>query len=213
MRALDIPFEEVLHPFDDGEYGASYERFRSFSPTGLVPCLHHHDEDNQKLVIWESLAIVEHLSDYHNNIWPSDPVARAWARSAVAEMHAGFSALRNECPMTVGLTIRLNQVSADLNRDLQRISELWRQGLSTFGGPYLAGAHFTAVDAFYAPVVFRLNTYQLSEDVAVLDYMHHLLAHEAMQSWQAQGEQETLREPGHEEEIAALGEILEDRRA
>ena len=156
---------------------------------------------------------MEHLAEHHPEVWPTDLTARAWARSATSEMHAGFSALRNECPMSVGVTIKLHNTSPDLQRDVERISELWAEGLNTFGGPYLAGEKFTAVDAFYAPVVFRINTYQLSEDNNVLSYCQRMLDTDGMRQWQQEGEQETIREPAHEDEIAALGTILEDRRA
>ena len=64
---------------------------RSFSPTGRVPCLH-----DGATVVWDSLAIAEYLAERHPGMWPADPKARAWARSVAAEMHSGFSALRNE---------------------------------------------------------------------------------------------------------------------
>ena len=154
LTELSIPFDEQLVPFDDG---GSWDKFRDFSPTGLVPCLH-----DGAIVVWESLAIVEYVAEKHTQVWPQDPVARAWARSATAEMHAGFSALRNECPMTVSQRIRLHGQSAQLAQDLKRLDELWCQGLQQFSGPYLGGAAFSAVDAFYAPVAFRLQTYDLA---------------------------------------------------
>ena len=205
MRERDIEFSEKLVPFTDG---GSWESFRAFSPTGQVPCLH----DGER-VVWESLAIVEYLAERHAGVWPADDAQRAWARSAAAEMHGGFSALRNECPMTTALTIRLHAQSDALERDLRRVSELFTDGLRRFGGPFLAGAEFTAVDAFFAPVAFRLQTYQLTlADAVAGEYVQRLLGLPAMVEWQAAGAAEPWREPTHEDEIRALGDWLEDRR-
>lgn len=204
MQALQIPFREELIPFDDG---GSWEKFRSFSPTGLVPCLH----DDQQIV-WESLAITEYLAERHPQVWPTQSAARAWARSATAEMHAGFSELRNQCPMSVGIRIKLHTVDAALQKDLQRLDELWCDGLTQFGGPFLAGQSFTAVDAFFAPVAFRIQTYDLRLSDTALAYQQRLLQLPAMQSWQHAALIETLREPSHEEEFKLLGELIADHR-
>lgn len=208
LTQLDIDFTEVLQPFADGGYGVNWERFRTFSPNGLVPCLH---DEKAAIVVWESLAIVEYIAEQHPQAWPADPAARAWARSAAAEMHAGFSALRNECPMSVGMRIRLHQISPALQRDLERVAELWSEGIHRFGGPYLAGPDFTAVDAFYAPVVFRLQTYGLS-DAATQDYCALITRARGMQLWTDAALAEPWRESGHEIEIAGLGEVLQDLR-
>jgi glutathione S-transferase len=204
LTALDIPFEEILIPFDDG---GSWQKFRTFSPTGLVPCLHDGD-----IVVWESLSIVEYIAEAYPQAWPTDPVIRAWARSATAEMHAGFNNLRNECAMTVGLRIQLHQQSDGLGDDLKRLAELWQQGLQNFGGPFLAGKNFTAVDAFYAPVVFRIQTYGLELPAVAQGYVQHMLAQPVMQKWTHDALQESYREPSHEEEIAACGQWLQDLR-
>jgi glutathione S-transferase len=204
MTGLDIPFEERLVPFDDG---GSWQKFRSFSPTGQVPCLH----DNGRTV-WESLGIVEYLAERHPGVWPLDGDARAWARCAAAEMHAGFAALRNHCPMTVGLRIRLHDQPETLTRDLARLAELWGEGLERFGGPFLAGDAFCAVDAFFAPVVFRLQTYRLDVTAPAAAYAAHLLSQSAMQRWQDAALSEPWREPSHEVDIAALGECVGDLR-
>ena len=118
LTELGIEFEEQLVPFNEG-YGGSWEAYRKFSPTGLVPCLVDETE-----TVWESLAIVEYLAERERGVWPTDSSARAWARSASAEMHAGFTTLRNDCPMTVGMRIRLNRTSDALKHDLKRMDEL-----------------------------------------------------------------------------------------
>lgn len=204
LTELQIPFTEQLVPFDDG---SSYDKFRAFSPTGLVPCLVDGDT-----TIWESLAIVEYLAEAHPTVWPYSRPARTWARSAAAEMHAGFSAIRNDCPMTVGLRIRLHEQSEGLHNDLRRLDELWQQGLDQFGGPFLAGSRFTAVDAFFAPVAFRVQTYGLELPPSGQSYVDRLLSLAGMQAWTDAALAETFREPAHEEEIDALGIWLEDLR-
>ena len=205
LTELQIPFQEELVPFDDG---SSYEKFRFFSPTGLVPCLVDGDD-----TIWESLAITEYLAEQHPTVWPYQKQARAWARAAAAEMHAGFSAIRNECPMTVGLQVRLHNQSDALQKDLNRLSELWGQGLEMFDGPFLAGSRFTAVDASFAPVAYRVQTYGLQLADHAHAYVDRLLALDGMQAWTKAALEETFREPAHEEEIKVIGEWLEDHRA
>ena len=204
LTELGIPFTEKLQPFVDG---GSYEEFREFSPTGLVPCLVDGEQ-----TVWESLGITEYVSEAHPEVWPQDKAARAWARSAAAEMHAGFSALRNECPMNVGLRIELHQVSASLTKDLSRMTELWEQGLQRFGGPFLAGDRFTAVDAFYAPIAYRIQTYDLALSDTALAYANRLLELPGMIAWTRDGLAETFREVDHEEEFLELGKITADLR-
>lgn len=202
---LSIPFKEVLVPFDQG---GSWEKFRPFSPTGLVPCL---DDDNT--TIWESMAIAEYAAEQFPNVWPAERQARGWARSAAAEMHAGFSALRNECPMTVGMRIRLPQISPSLQQDLTRLNELWSEGLRRFGGPYLSGAQFTAVDAFFAPVAFRVQSFDLPLSEVCEAYTQRLLALPGMIAWTEAALAEPYREDSHEAELASLGEVTQDLRS
>jgi glutathione S-transferase len=205
LRTLGIPFDERLVPFSDG---GSHQRFREFSPTGKVPCL-----VDGTTVVWDSLAICEYVAERHPEAWPADPVARAWARSAAAEMHSGFAVLRNDCSMSVGVRIRLHRVSDALRRDVARIDELWCDGLERFGGPFLAGASFTAADAFFVPVAFRVRSYGLGLGAAAAAHAERLLALPSTQEWEAAALRETWREPGHEAEILASGTVLEDRRA
>ena len=204
LTELGIDFEEELIPFDDG---GSWDKFRAFSPTGLVPCLHDRDT-----VVWESLAITEYLAESHPEVWPADRRARAWARSATSEMHAGFSALRNLCPMSVGLRLKLRTVPEALQQDIDRVCELWTQGLESFGGSFLAGERFTAVDAFYCPVAYRVQSWNLQLPSLAAAYVEQLLALPGMRAWTAAALVEPFREPSHEEEFAALGEMIEDLR-
>lgn len=205
MRTLNIPFNEQIHPL---AAGTSWVAYRNFSPSGRVPCL----QDGEQTV-WDSLAITEYLAETFPRVWPADKQARAWARSASAEMHSGFQQLRNQCGMSCGHRIRMAQINPPLQKDIDRINELWNQGLSLFGGPFLAGKSFTAVDAFFAPVAFRFQTYGLKVTGAAADYLPQLLAVPAMQEWYAAGLNETWREPDHEAEILAAGKLIADLRS
>lgn len=205
MTELGLPFKAHLHVFSEG---ANWATFRAFSPTGKVPCLQAGD-----LVVWDSLAIAELLAERHPGVWPADTVARAWARCAAAEMHSGFGALRDICSMNCGLRVRLHDVPAALQADLDRLDELWREGLDRFGGPFLAGAAFSAADAFFAPVALRIQTYGLSLSPQALAYAHRLLDLPGMRQWYDEALREPWREPGHEVASLQYGECLADLRA
>ncbi|MEO8999184.1 MAG: glutathione S-transferase family protein [Rhodanobacter sp.] len=208
LSELGIPFHERLVSFAPGT-GSSWNAFRAFSPTGKVPCLRDGDT-----VVWDSLAIAEYLAERHASVWPSDSQARAWARCAVAEMHSGFSALRTHCGMSCGLRVRMPaDLPQALRVDIARINELWAEGLARFGGPFLAGSAFSAVDAFFAPVVFRIQTYQLVMDEKAAVYAQRLLELPAMQRWYADALQETWRDQEHENEVMQSGVVLADLRA
>jgi glutathione S-transferase len=204
MKALSIPFEERLIPFDEG---SSWNKFRDFSRSGLVPCLH-----NGSRAVWDSLAITEYLAEKHQAVWPADEEARSWARCVVCEMHSGFGELRNQCSMNCGLRVKLHAIGEPLRKNLARVDEIWTEGLNRFGGPYLVGSEFTAADAFYAPVTFRLQTYDLPLSQAALGYAEFLLRHPAMREWYEAALAEPWREVSHEQEIAAAGAIMADYR-
>lgn len=205
MRMLDIPFEEHIVPFPSEN---SFQLYRAFSPSGRVPCL---EDDGWK--VWDTLAITEYLAERHSAVWPSESRARAWARSAAAEMHSSFGALRNDCGMCCGVRVELKPRSTALKHDLFRLNDLWNDGLARFGGPFLAGEHFTAVDAFYAPVAFRAQTYGLAFEGAAARYPSLLLGLPPMREWYEAALAETWREPGHEAEITAAGTIMKDFRS
>jgi glutathione S-transferase len=204
MTMLGIPFEDRLEPFAST---SNHDAFRAFSPTGQVPVLIHDGRS-----IWDSLGIALYLSDRHEGIWPTEEAARAWAMCAVTEMHGGFSALRNDCTMNVGVRVKPKPMSDALQRDVARIAELWAQGLDSFGGPFLAGPQFTAVDAFFAPVAFRVRTYGLDVGHAGAEWVRNMLTLPAMLAWENDALRESWREVGHEEELRACGEVIADYR-
>jgi glutathione S-transferase len=205
MRALGIAFEDRIAPFTRP---VNWQEFRAFSPTGQVPAL-----IDGETTVWDSLGITLYLADRHAGVWPEDPAARAFAQCVVAEMHGGFSALRNRCTMNVGVRATLPEISADLARDIARITEILDQGLDRFGGPWLAGAMFTAADAFYAPVAFRIRTYGLDVGANGAQWIETILAHPAMQEWERAALAETWREAGHEADLAQCGAVTADYRA
>lgn len=202
MTELGLPFQEVMHRF--GQAG-DWSAYKAISPTGKVPCLVDGPQ-----VVWDSLAIVEYLAERHASVWPESASARAWARSASAEMHSGYQALRQHCSMRCGLRMRLHEMPAAVQQDVDRIVALWAQGLTQFGGPYLAGAHFTAVDAFFAPVVLRFQTYGMALPDAAQAYAERLLNLPAMHAWVRAALTEPLSDAGHEQDVLAMGEVLQD---
>ncbi|CAF3625709.1 unnamed protein product [Fusarium graminearum] len=203
LQSFAIPFEEKLNLFKPG---LRQPDFLEFSPSGKVPCL--HDSENS-IVVWDSLAICEYMAEKHPEMWPSDVAARAFARSAAAEMHSGFPAIRDECSMNVGLCIELGEPSEALQRDIDRFNALFKEGLERFGGPWLAGK-FSIADAMYAPVASRLKTYGIVLDGAAKEYADRLFLQPAVQDWIKEGLKETSREPFHEEDCLRGRRVLKD---
>jgi glutathione S-transferase len=178
LRGLGIAFEEVLIPLDQPDTKA---RILAHSPGGKVPVL---VEDG--FSVWESVAIMEHVADTRPELgaWPSDPAARAMARSVSAEMHAGFTALRSACPMNLGKRYATRDRGEAVARDVARVTAIWREARERYGadGPFLFGA-FSAADAMYAPVVTRLDTYSISVDPVSRAYMDTILGLPAFREW------------------------------
>ena len=207
MKALAIPFEDRIEPFTKPD---NYEDFRKFSPTGQVPLLIDGAQ-----VIPDSLGITLYLAERHDGIWPADEEARIFAQGSVAEMHGGFGHLRNDCTMNVGVRVSPKPMSEGLQRNIARLREVFEAGLERFGGPWLAGAQFTAADAFYAPVAYRIRTYGLdvgAKNTGAQAWVDHILAHPAMLEWEAAALAEDWREISHEEELAAAGVVTADYR-
>lgn len=205
MREREIPFAERLLRFGDTP---DWDDFREISPSGKVPCLL-----DGSIAVWDSLAIAEYLAERHPGIWPADAAARAFARCAAAEMHSGFFALRSRCSMSCGQRVRLHAIAPDLGNDITRLETLWTDGLTRFGGPFLAGATFTAVDAFFAPVAFRIQSYGIVLGPAATAYALGLLELRSMREWYAAGLAERFRDVPHEQEILRAGTVIEDLRA
>ena len=180
LKTAGIEFEEILVPF---EMAAGNPKFKSFSPTGKVPCLVDGD-----LTVWESLAILEYAADRFSDkgLWPEQIERRAVARAVSHEMHGGFSALRNECPMNMRREHASISVSDGVMKDVNRIEELWDNCLQMSGGPFLFG-DFSIADAMFAPVVNRLEVYCLSKADCVKRYTANMQALPAWQEWDEAG--------------------------
>ena len=176
LKALNIPFDEQLATFVPG--GSSYEKFLRFSPSGLVPCLVTADT-----TVWDSLAICEYIAEDYPHVWPQEKTARAWARSAAAEMHSGFTTLRRECPLNCSESRPAAEMTPELQKECQRLDKIWCEGLTRFGGPWLAGENISAADAFYVPVALRARTYQLPFSAVAQAWINRILAHPAIIEW------------------------------
>ena len=155
-----------------------------FAPARTVPALRLPEGG----VVWDSLAIVETLAERHPEAghWPTDPALRAQARSLAAEMHSGFQALRQNCPMNLRASYADYNPPDDVRADLARIAALWAAAQDRSGGPWLCGA-YSAADAFFAPVASRIATYGLPVPAPAQAYVAAHLAHPAFRAWRAEG--------------------------
>ena len=180
LKRTGTPFTETLIALRQ-ENNQTYEAIRPVSRSGLVPAL-----KDGELVVWDSLAICEYLAEKFPTakLWPDDPVARAMGRSAAAEMHAGFQALRQECPMAIDLEPRQAELSEATAESVARITELWNELLGRFGGPFLLG-DWSIADAFYAPVASRFRTYGVKPEGAAGAYVARILATPDFLEWEA----------------------------
>ena len=204
MQVCGIAFDEVFVPF---VVAGQFNKFKEFSPTSKVPCL-----EVNGLLIWDSLAICEYLAEKYSGCWPVDIAARAWARSAAAEMHSGFQALRSQCPMNCGIRVAFQKIDESLRADIDRIDALWQDGLTRFGGPYLAGKEYGIVDAFFAPVIFRVQSYGLQLSKPSQSYVGRMLSLPSMQRWYKDALIETWRKSEYEQAAVANGKIVHDFR-
>lgn len=185
LKQADIPFEEVMVRFDSFESDSNFKRtLAGLSPTGKVPLLSDGD-----LAIWDTLAIAEYVAEKfpEKHLWPTEVRARARARSVCAEMHSGFAALRSAFPMNIEASLPKAGALAlrdrpDARADLKRLADMWALLLSQHGGPCLFGG-FCIADAYFAPVVMRLRTYQLPVPPEVAAYMAHVCELPGVQAW------------------------------
>jgi len=178
LTQAGIPFEERVIPLDQPDSAA---RIGSVSAAGRVPVL-----VDGSLTVWDSLAICEYLAERfpEKGLWPRDAAARAVARSAAAEMHSGFQALRNGCPMKFKESFPAAPLAPEVQADVRRITALWEECRGRFGagGPFLFGS-FSVADAFYAPVVSRLRTYAIPVSGAAAAWAEALWQLPSVQRW------------------------------
>lgn len=181
-----------------------------FAPARTVPAL-RIDGGRAPVTVWDSLAIAETLAERYPDIafWPTDPVARGLARSLAAEMHAGFRALREACPMNLRRAVTGFTASEPVLADLARLETLWAAAMATNAddradaarrGPWLFG-DYSAADAFFAPVAARIATYDLPVGAAAAAYVAAHLADPAFLEWRALGLADPVIQPQYEMDL------------
>lgn len=180
LKATGAPFKETLIELRTPQ---SKAEFLKHSPAGKVPIL-----KVDGFAIWDSLAICEYLAEAFPaaKLWPADPIARARARSVSAEMHAGFTPLRQAMSMDINARHPTPAMTPELAADIKRIQEMWNECRRDFGtkaeGPYLFGG-FTIADAMYAPVATRFVTYGITLDPGARAYVDTIMAMPAVREW------------------------------
>ncbi len=190
MRALDIPFDEIVVPLQSPQTTEAIERY---SPAAKVPVLIDGD-----IHVWESIAIIDYLAETWPTVWPGDKAARALARALAAEMHAGFAALRRALPTNFRRSPKPRDLDADTAAavaiDIARIEAAWADARGRFGadGPFLFGA-FCAADAMFAPVINRFHAYDIQVGATSCAYMNAVGALPCWRDWHAGAEAEGWR--------------------
>ncbi len=178
MKQFGVEFDEILLPLNTPKFA---EEIWRYSPTGRVPILLHESRR-----VWDSLAILDYLAEQFPSLewWSRDLDARAIARSISAEMHSGFQSLRQAMPMNCRARLPGKGITADVLKDIHRVTEIWRECRQRFGtdGAMLFG-EFTIADAMFAPVVMRFVTYGVELDSVCENYVQSILALPAMQEW------------------------------
>src|SRR5688500_844341 len=185
LRHAGVPFAEDVLALDTPEFAG---RIAAYSGAGRVPVL----VDGER-VVWDSLAICEYANErwLDGAGWPADLDRRALARSAAAEMHSGFMAMRSQLPMSVRRRPNAYRWDAAAQRDIDRVQALWRTLRARAGdGPFLLGA-FGIVDAMFAPVCVRLRGYGVEVDATAAAFMATIFALPAFREWEAAALAET----------------------
>ena len=193
LTQAGIAFEEIQLKFSDEGRVVGVE---PYSPTRQVPVLIVEGEP-----VWDSLAISEAVAELYpqKNLWPADARARQIARAICAEMHAGFRNLRGAMPMNIRASHPGKGMSPAVQRDIDRIVEIWESCRARFGqGGDLLFGQFTVADAFYAPVAARFLTYAVTLPPVAQRYADALLQLAAVREWMAQARRETEFVPADE---------------
>lgn len=181
----NLKFEEIRIPLYQKD---TYTEFAKYTKAAKVPVLH----DNE-LVIWDSLAICEYISEQYlsGKGWPESVGARAEARSCCAEMHSGFFTIREQLPMNCRASDRTVEIGADLQKEIHRMDTLWSELRQKYShdGKWLFG-DFSIADCMFAPVVFRFATYNIEVSEEVKQYMTTVLDNPNIQIWLEQSENE-----------------------
>ena len=203
LRAFHIDFDEQLielfHP-------SATAILNEHAPTSKVPVLVYGEGDD-KVTVWDTLAIAIHANDYLTelDVWTglsksdtknntSNRINSAYCQSIVAEMHSGLMGIRSEMPMNIRAKAKI-QPSAACLKDIARIESIFADCLKNRPkDSYLFGA-FTAADAFFAPVVLRLQTYADASGITLKPitkkYCEMMLNNPHLQTWQEAALNET----------------------
>jgi glutathione S-transferase len=192
FAAFDLPIQTRHAHWPSAEFDAL---LKEITPARTVPALKIDGG-----LLWDSLAIAETLAESHSNLnfWPSDKIARAAARSLTNEMHSGFSALRNHCPMNLRRRYSGFQVSQDIIADVARVEDLWAWARSLGNsGPFLFGSYSIA-DVFFTPLASRLDTYDLPVSATSKEYIDALHRVPAFRRWRAMANASWRANPKYE---------------
>jgi glutathione S-transferase len=185
LSVNDIPFDEVRVALSTKN---TRSEIAKHTAAGKVPVLH----DNG-LVVWDSLAICEYVSEQYlgGKGWPADAKDRAQARSCAAEMHSGFFTIREKLPMNCRAVDRKVPITADIEKEITRIDSMWAglRAKYSASGPWLFGK-FSIADCMFAPMVFRFRTYNVAVSESSTDYMKNVLENPKAQLWLEQARKE-----------------------
>lgn len=189
IRLSGLAFETRLFDLK----GPERAQIASASPSGLVPCLVVRPDKKAEYFVWDSLAICETLAELAPDaqLWPADTRARAWARSVASEMHSGFGELRRTCPMDIGNRFPGHPINAETRQQIERIAKIWTECREAHrgSGDFLFGA-FSIADCFYAPVVTRFHSYDITLSGLAAEYASAVRSWAAMQEWSAEAARE-----------------------
>ena len=192
MTAFNIPFQEVKVSLNRADTATLIAKYSS---SGRVPVLLAGET-----AVWDSLAICEYLAEQfrEKNMWPLDVVKRALARAVCAEMHSGFNDLRQAMWMNIKADFRGKGRTPGAQADIGRICEIWEECLTHSGAHDFLFGDFSIADAFYAPVVMRFKTYDVSLAPALQGYADRVAAHPAVAAWVAGALAETDTAPRYD---------------
>jgi glutathione S-transferase len=183
LAGLDVAVETI--PLAGGPTA----EVKAKTPAGFVPYLEH---DGAR--VWDSLAIGEYCAEFEPALWPEDRVQRALLRSASAEMHSGFQALRRTFPCIMGpiapLSARDSAANDEASADIARVCALWAELLAAGGGPFLHGAAMGVADAMFAPVATRMRTWSLDVSAVAQAYVGAVHDHPLVKRWFLEAEAE-----------------------
>jgi glutathione S-transferase len=185
LAAFDIPFNEVIIKIGQPD---TTTRIAQYSAAGKVPVLLGQD-----IAVWDSLAICEFIAEQFpdRHLWPQNSTARAVARSICAEMHSGFKGLRSAMPMDISGRYPGQGRTPEAQADIGRVCEIWENCLAEFGHHRFLFGEFSIADAFFAPVVMRFRSYNVSLAPALQAYVERMIAHPAVARWIGAAEEES----------------------